>query len=102
MDEVLTKKVRKTRKMLIMLLSVVVFGAIVYYEFILSPSMLPEQMTVATSGDSYQEYRDYISNTSKGVKNLLEGEQLKGVNLYEYATNGANLEKNSTPFVRNY
>jgi predicted PurR-regulated permease PerM len=100
MDEILTKKVQKSRKMLAMLISVAVFGVIVYYVFLLAPSMMSEPTITVTGADSYQEYRDYISNTSKGIKNLLDGDQLKGVNLYEYSVNTENLEKNSSPFVR--
>jgi hypothetical protein len=49
----------------------------------------------AVSQDIYQEYRDYISDTKKGIKSLLDGKQLQQMELKEYVPSETPLERNT-------
>jgi len=86
-----------------MIASVLAFSAIFYYTFFLAAGpAVDTEATATTFEETYQEYQDYISDTSKGVKTLLDGEQLKKMDLHEYDIDSSKVERNSSPFVRTF
>lgn len=91
--------------MFIVFVVVVVFYAAFYYVFFV-PKTQVESEEVAQSGvqdTSYQEYKDYVSDTNKGIKNLLDGEQLKQIVVHdEYPAYDLNLPKNENPFAKSF
>ncbi len=51
---------------------------------------------------SYQEYKDYVSDTNKGIKNLLDGEQLRQITINDYPDADLNLPRTDNPFVKSF
>jgi len=87
-----------------MSVAVIIFFGAFYYVFFVSqePESTTQVAQVDLQDSSYQEYKDYVSSTNKGVKNLLDGTQLKGINVYEYPPIDLNLPKNENPFAKSF
>lgn len=97
------KKAQKSKKPFVMIGAVLAFGAVFYYTFFLAAGPAAETAATATTFEqTYQEYQDYISDTNKGVKTLLDGEQLKNMDLHEYDIDGSSVERNTNPFVKTF
>lgn len=98
------KKLKRSKKIIVMLTSVLVFGAAVYYVFFLMTSPNPVDPTAvsASANSSYQEYKDYISNTKNGIKVLLEGEQLGQISIHPLPEEESGSERNTNPFMKSF
>lgn len=98
------KKVQRSKKAFIMIVAVLIFCASFYYAFFMpkniSKSATPVEMSVTQ--DSYQEYKDYVSNANKGIKSLLEGEQLKQMKLYDSSSPDVQAESRENPFAKSF
>jgi hypothetical protein len=57
---------------------------------------------VEIQDSSYQEYRDYVSDTNKGIKNLLDGEQLRQITINDYPDADLNLPRTDNPFAESF
>ena len=92
--------------MLVILASLVIFVGTLCYVFFMSGGSEESTEAVQTGtgqeDTSYQEYQDYISNTNKGVKNLLDGEQLKQIVVNEYPAIDLNLPRSENPFAKSF
>lgn len=105
MESELFKRVKKSKKVLVMAVAMLVFCATLFYVFFFAKNTISEAGVPNQSdavGDSYQEYKNYISDTNKGIKGLLEGEQLKQITLYEYSFENKNFETNNNPFLKSF
>lgn len=83
MDSEISKLIRKTTKSFALMASTAVFCGALYYTFFMSAGGAETEATVEPT-DVYGEYRDFISNSQNGVRNLLDGAQLKAMELKEY------------------
>ena len=89
--------------MLVILASLAIFvGALCYVFFLSGGSEEAVQTGIGQEDASYQEYQDYISNTNNGVKNLLDGEQLKQIVVNEYPAIDLNLPRSDNPFAKSF
>jgi len=81
------------------ILSSIMFFVSFYYIF--SKNRYPEKDEQLFSvEDSYQEYKESVSDTNKGIRSILDDSQLRQINLYEYSLDVRGLEKNENPFVK--
>lgn len=101
MKNSLMKNLKKSEKVVFVSIALIVFFTVLCYIFFFIKSK-PEEDSPVITQDSYQEYRDYISNTNKGVKALLENEQLEKLEFAENDSNTGPFEKNDNPFVKNF
>ncbi|MDD3006904.1 MAG: hypothetical protein PHX30_05005 [Candidatus Pacebacteria bacterium] len=104
MESTLIKKIKRSKNTFVVFASVLVFFGVFYYVFFV-PRELESTNQVAQADlqdTSYQEYRDYVSNTNKGVKNLLDGAQLKAINIYSYPAMDLNIPRNENPFAKSF
>lgn len=84
---------------LVVVASVVFYGVTLYVFFV--PKEMDSAAQVSLPEDaSYQEYQDYVSDTNKGIKNLLNGDQLKQITPSDYPSPDLDLPRNPNPFVR--
>lgn len=97
------KKIKRFEKVLIVFVALIIFLGFFYYIFLFL-DMKPKQddggAVIVT--DEYQEYRDSISGTNKGVKALLENKQLNNLEFYESDLDPGALERSSNPFVKSF
>lgn len=102
MESVSFKKIKKSQKTLIILVALAIFVGAFCYMFFMSGGSEKTTETVQTGQEdaSYREYQDYISNTNNGVKNLLNGEQLKQIVVNEYPPIDLNLPRSENPFAK--
>jgi hypothetical protein len=101
MKNSLLKNLKKSEKVVFVFVALLAFFAVFCYIFFFIKAK-PEEDSPVIVQDSYQEYRDYISNTNKGVKALLENEQLEKLEFNENNSNIGPFEKNDNPFVKNF
>ncbi len=87
-----------------MILSLGLFSAVSYYVFFVPKEYeaIEDNMKVEIQDSSYQEYREYVSDTNKGIKNLLDGEQLEKISPYDYPDIDLNLPKTDNPFAKSF
>lgn len=91
--------------MFIVFVAVVVFYAAFYYVFFVPKAQVESEEAAQSQMQdvSYQEYKDYVSDTNKGIKNLLDGEQLRQIVIHdEYPAYDLNLPKNENPFAKSF
>jgi hypothetical protein len=101
MKNSLLKNLKKSEKAVFVFVALLVFFSVLYYIFFFIKAK-PEGGLSTIAQDSYQEYKDYIGNTNKGVKALLENEQLKALEFNENDSNNGSFEKSDNPFVKNF
>lgn len=103
MESTLIKKIKRSKKIFLVLIAVIIFYAAFYYVFFVPKTFeLEDTGTAEVQDTSYQEYRDYVSNTNKGIKNLLDGEQLKQINVFQYPLIDLNIPRNENPFAKSF
>lgn len=87
-----------------MIASILVFCASFYYAFFMSGGTIVDGASEGTPAvkDSYQEYKDYVSDKNKGIKSLLEGEQLKEIKLYDLSPVDVRVEPRENPFAKSF
>lgn len=104
MERGILKKAEKSKKMLIMVVAVLVFGAALYYAFFLATASGTVDTTAATAAanSSFQQYKEYISNTKNGIKVLLEGEQLGDISQHDLPEAQIGNERNTNPFMKTF
>lgn len=95
----LTKNLKKSEKIVFVFVALLIFFAVFFHIFFFLKTK-PIEDSPAIAQDSYQEYRDYISNTNKGVKALLENEQLEKLEFHEKDLDIGPFEKSDNPFVK--
>lgn len=88
--------------MIIIFAALAVFAAALYYVFFISKGTEEAVQIEKVQDTSYQEYQDYISDTNKGIKNLLDGEQLKQIVINEYPAIDLNVPRSENPFVKSF
>ncbi|MFA7169520.1 MAG: hypothetical protein WC178_01570 [Candidatus Paceibacterota bacterium] len=95
------KEIKKSKKTILVVVSSISFFAILcYILFFLNSAEVTVSSSATLTDSSYQEYQDYISSTNKGIKNLLEGEQLQDIDFYEYEEINVDVPKNENPFAQ--
>ena len=105
MERGILKKAGKSKKMLIMVVAVLIFGAALYYAFFLaaaSGTVVDTTAATAAANSSFQQYKDYISNTKNGIKVLLEGEQLGEISKHDLPPKQVGSERNANPFMKTF
>lgn len=95
---------KRSQKIFFMILSLGLFIAVLYYVFFVPKEFEDAEgiMQVEIQDSSYQEYREYVSDTNKGIKNLLDGEQLKQITINDYPDVDLNIPRNSNPFAKSF
>lgn len=101
MKKGLIKNLKKSEKLVFVSVALLLFFVVLFYVFFFSKIAPKEDLPVVTQ-DSYQEYKDYIGNTNKGVKALLENEQLEDLKFNENNSNIGDFEKSDNPFVKSF
>jgi hypothetical protein len=87
-----------------MVLLAALFGGIFYYVFFVPKEYeaLEEEASAEIQDSTYQEYREYVSDTNKGIRNLLDGEQLEKIIPSNYPNIDLNLPRTDNPFARSF
>lgn len=81
------KQIKKSKKIFFVIFSIIIFYVILYYILFMPKDTEDSTASlgvVSADDATYQEYRDYVSDTNKGIKNLLEGDQLRQIKPYDY------------------
>jgi len=106
MESPLAKKIKRFKKSAIVLVAVTLELGAFYYVFFIAKESDTTNVGVVEAIDSqeasYQEYRDYVSNTNKGIKNLLDGAQLKKIEVFDYPDIDLSIPRNDNPFAKSF
>lgn len=104
MEEDIVKKIKRSQKLIAAIASVLLYVVIFYCSIVIMPQSsekaLPPEPATSAADASYQEYKDYVSDTNKGIKNLLDGQQLRNTIYNDDIdnTNYGTLPRTDNPF----
>lgn len=103
MNSDIAKILKKSKKIILVFVIVTIFYAVlVYVLFMQQPDPLVDPQAGIMTDASYQEYKEDISSTNKGVKALLEGEQLKQIEFYDIKEIEVRISGKENPFGQSF
>ena len=99
----LVKNLKKSKKIILVVAATLTFWAILLYVlFVLQSDQALSPQPAVSVDTTYQEYKEYISSTNKGIKALLEGEQLERMEFYGKKDINVEVPRKDNPFGQSF